>query len=105
MDETDVSHLRRCLDLARTARAGGNEPFGSILVGGDGVVLAELTNEVGAGDVTAHPELGLAAWASKHMSTEERASATLYTSCRELRDVRGRSVLGGNRKTRLRGVG
>ncbi len=81
MDETDISHLRQCLDLARTARAGGNEPFGSILVDREGVVLAELTNEVGAGDVTAHPELGLAAWASKHMTNEERASATLYTSC------------------------
>ena len=81
MDETDVSHLRRCLDLARTARSAGNEPFGSILVSGDGVVLAELTNEVGAGDVTTHPELGLAAWASRHMSVEERTSATLYTSC------------------------
>ncbi len=28
-----LDHLRRCLELARTARDGGNEPFGSLLVG------------------------------------------------------------------------
>ncbi len=81
MDPTDVTHLRRCLELARTARENGNEPFGSLLVGRDGSVLIELTNTVGTGDVTGHPELALAAWASVHMSAEERAAATLYTSC------------------------
>ena len=81
MDPTDVAHLRRCLDLARAARDGGNEPFGSLLVGGDGSVLAELMNTVSSGDVTGHPELALAAWASLHLTAEERATATLYTSC------------------------
>ena len=81
MDHTDVAHLRRCFELARTACDGGNEPFGSLLVGGDGSVLAELTNTIGSGDVTGHPELALAAWASVHMTAEERAAATLYTSC------------------------
>jgi tRNA(Arg) A34 adenosine deaminase TadA len=81
MDETDVSHLRRCLELARDARRSGNEPFGSLLVGGDGSVLVELTNTTGDGDVTGHPELALAAWASLNLSADERAAATLYTSC------------------------
>lgn len=81
MDEIDLAHLRRCIDLARAARIDGNEPFGSILVSGDGVVLAELANTVGGGDVTGHPELALAAWASRNMSEDERARATLYTSC------------------------
>ena len=81
MDHTDVVHLRRCLELARAARDGGNEPFGSVLVDGDGSVLAELMNTVGTGDVTGHPELALAAWASRHMTADERAAATLYTSC------------------------
>ena len=81
MDERDVAHLRRCLELARAAREGGNEPFGSLLAGGDGAVLAERMNTVGNGDVTGHPELALAAWASTHLSAAERAQATLYTSC------------------------
>lgn len=81
MEAQDVEHLRRCLALARAARDGGNEPFGSLLVGGDGAVLAERMNTVGNGDVTGHPELALAAWASAHLGTEDRAQATLYTSC------------------------
>ena len=81
MDEIDVAHLRRCVELARTARDDGNEPFGSLLVGGTGDVLLELTNTTGNGDVTGHPELALAAWASVNLTADERAAATLYTSC------------------------
>jgi tRNA(Arg) A34 adenosine deaminase TadA len=81
VDATDVAHLRRCIELARAAREGGNEPFGSLLVGGDGAVLLELQNTVGDGDITGHPELALASWASRNLSPEERAAATLYTSC------------------------
>jgi tRNA(Arg) A34 adenosine deaminase TadA len=81
MDERDIAHLRRCLELARAARDGGNEPFGSLLAGADGAVLAERMNTVGDGDVTGHPELALAAWASVHLTPAERAAATLYTSC------------------------
>jgi tRNA(Arg) A34 adenosine deaminase TadA len=67
--------------LARAARDGGHDPFGSLLIGGDGSVLAERMNTVGTGDVTGHPELALAAWASRHLTVNERAVATLYTSC------------------------
>ena len=81
MDRTDIEHLRRCIELARTAREDGNEPFGSLLVAGDGRVLLELMNTTGGGDVTGHPELALAGWASANLSPEERAAATLYTSC------------------------
>jgi tRNA(Arg) A34 adenosine deaminase TadA len=81
MDATDVDHLRRCIELALEARRGGHQPFGSMLVGGDGGVLLELTNTAGGGDVTGHPELGLAAWASVNLTDEERVAATLYTSC------------------------
>lgn len=81
VDEADLAHLRRCIDLARAARTNGNEPFGSVLVSGDGAVLLERSNTVGGGDVTGHPELALAAWASQNMTPDERARATLYTSC------------------------
>jgi len=81
MDHDDVAHLRRCIELARQARADGNEPFGSLLVGADGTVLMELTNTVGTGDMTGHPELALATWASLNLTVDERAAATLYTSC------------------------
>jgi tRNA(Arg) A34 adenosine deaminase TadA len=81
VNDVDITHLRRCLELAASARASGNEPFGSVLVAADGLVLAELENTVGSGDVTGHPELLLARWASINLTPEERRGATMYTSC------------------------
>lgn len=81
MTPQDLAHLRRCIDLAREARDRGDEPFGSVLVAGDGTVLAERTNQVHTDhDVTAHPEHWLAAWAARHLTPAERAAATMYTS-------------------------
>jgi tRNA(Arg) A34 adenosine deaminase TadA len=78
---TETEHLERCIELATEAAAAGDEPFGSVLVGGDGQVLAEGRNRtVTTGDPTAHPELGLARWAAAHLSPGERAAATMYTS-------------------------
>ena len=81
MNQFDIDRLRRCLELAQAARAGGNQPFGSLLVDGDGTTLIELMNTAGSGDITGHPELALASWASRNLSAEARAAATLYTSC------------------------
>jgi tRNA(Arg) A34 adenosine deaminase TadA len=81
MDQDDVAHLRRCIELAQRARDEGNEPFGSLLVDAGSAVRQELMNTVGTGDMTGHPELALAAWASLHMTPDERAASTLYTSC------------------------
>ncbi|MFD5392910.1 nucleoside deaminase [Streptomyces sp. NPDC127097] len=80
VNETELRHLRRCVELATEALEAGDEPFGSVLVGGDGSVLAEDRNRVGSGDQTRHPEIELARWASAHLSPEERAAATVYTS-------------------------
>ena len=82
MDAADVRHLRRAIELARLAREHGNQPFGSLLVGGSGEVLAEHENVVAtARDDTGHPELTLVRWAGGHLSPAERARATVYTSC------------------------
>lgn len=80
VDETDLRHLRRCVELARQALSAGDEPFGSVLVDGDGAVRAEDHNHVASGDRTRHPELALARWAAEHLSPQERAAATVYTS-------------------------
>ena len=40
----DEDMLRRSFDVARRALAGGNHPFGAILVGPDGGVLIESEN-------------------------------------------------------------
>lgn len=77
----DRRHLGRCVELAEQALAAGDEPFGSVLVDGDGNVLAEERNQVvSSADPTRHPEFALARWAAEHMSGQDRARATVYTS-------------------------
>lgn len=78
--ETDRKHLARCVELARKALEAGDEPFGSLLLSSDGEVLFEDHNHVAGGDGTRHPEFAIARWAAQHMSPEERAAATVYTS-------------------------
>ena len=80
MNDTDLRHLRRCVELAREGLEDGDEPFGSVLVGADGTVLFEDRNRVKDGDETRHPELEIAKWSATHLTAEERASATVYTS-------------------------
>ncbi|MEV4788884.1 nucleoside deaminase [Streptomyces tuirus] len=78
--DTDLPHLRRCVELAAEALESGDEPFGSVLVGWDGTVLAEDHNRVASGDRTRHPEFELARWAAAYLTPGERATATVYTS-------------------------
>ncbi|MET9340636.1 nucleoside deaminase [Nonomuraea sp. NPDC003804] len=81
MNEIDLRHLRRCLELAAEALESGDDPFGSVLVAADGTVLAEDRNrETSASDPTRHPEIDLARWAAANLPVEERAGTTLYTS-------------------------
>jgi len=80
MNDVELGHLRRCVELAAQALEQGDEPFGSVLVGADGTVLAEDHNRVASGDRTRHPEFELARWAATNMSPAERAVATVYTS-------------------------
>ena len=82
MTPDDERHLRRALELAADARANGNPPFGSLLVGADGMVLAEERNSsLTDADITAHPELKLARWAARELALEAAAGTTMYTSC------------------------
>ena len=74
-------HLERCVELAEQSVAAGDEPFGSVLVSGEGRRLSEGRNEVvGTGDRTQHPEIALARWAAQHLTPEQRARATVFTS-------------------------
>lgn len=80
IDETDMKHLDRCIELATMALESGNDPFGSVLVDEHGDVRQEGHNETASGDNTRHPEFALARWAAANMSPDERAAATVYTS-------------------------
>lgn len=80
MDEHDLRHLRRCVDLAAQAVAAGDEPFGSLLVSAMGDVLFEDRNRGGGGDPTLHPEFAIVRWAIANLTPDERRAATVYTS-------------------------
>jgi tRNA(Arg) A34 adenosine deaminase TadA len=82
MRDSDREHLRRAIELARTARSADEQPYGSLLVGPDGEVLAEDHNTVlGDRDITAHPELKLARWAAANLEPDVARQTTMYTSC------------------------
>lgn len=80
VNDIELRHLRRCVELAAEALEAGDEPFGSVLVAADGTVVAEDRNRVASGDRTRHPEFELARWAAANMPPEERAAATVFTS-------------------------
>jgi tRNA(Arg) A34 adenosine deaminase TadA len=82
MTEADEGPLRRAIELAAEARAAGDMPYGSLLVGPAGEVLVEDRNTVLTDrDVTAHPELKLARWAARQLEPEMVRQTTMYTSC------------------------
>lgn len=81
MNAEELHHLERCVELAEEALARGDRPFGSVLVSSSGERLREDSNRIKtSGEITAHPEIELARWASQNLSLEERRGATLYTS-------------------------
>jgi tRNA(Arg) A34 adenosine deaminase TadA len=98
MLEADERNLRRAIELAGEARRAGDMPFGSLLVGPAGDVLAEDRNTVLTDrDVTAHPELKLARWAGRELTPDIARDTTMYTSCEPCPMCRGaiaRSGLG-----------
>jgi tRNA(Arg) A34 adenosine deaminase TadA len=82
MTEADERNLRRAVELAAAARAAGDMPFGALLAGPDGDVLADDRNTVLTDqDITAHPELKMARWAARQLEPETARQTTMYTSC------------------------
>ena len=49
IQDSDMPHLQRCVELAREALEAGDEPFGSVLMAADGSVLAEERNRISGG--------------------------------------------------------
>jgi tRNA(Arg) A34 adenosine deaminase TadA len=92
----DEQHLRRVIELSLRARSAGDQPFGSLLVGASGDVLAEDVNtEITENDITAHPELKLARWAGTNLTAEQAAETTMYTSCEACAMCSGAIVYSG----------
>lgn len=81
-DERDLAFLRRTFALAAASRAAGKHPFGALVVGADGTVIAEAGNNSlpPDGDPTQHAEVLAAARAARLLPSSALAGSTLYTS-------------------------
>ncbi|MDK9852429.1 nucleoside deaminase [Staphylococcus equorum] len=97
LSESDITYLKRCVELAEQALNKGDEPFRSILVSSNDNILFKDHNHVSGGDHTRHPEFEIARWAANHLSPEERKTVTVYTfgkHCSMCADAHGWVVLG-----------
>jgi tRNA(Arg) A34 adenosine deaminase TadA len=81
VDGTDGTYLRQAIAWSRTARARGNRPFGAVVIGADGELLAEAyCNTTETGDCTGHAETNAVRQLSPRVGREALAQATLYSS-------------------------
>ncbi len=81
LSQFDLPHLHRAIHLAKMAREHGNHPFGALLVGAKGEVLAEAENSVLTDqDCTAHAELTLVRLVSRRYDVDTLAGSTLFSS-------------------------
>ncbi|MEM8859967.1 MAG: nucleoside deaminase [Chloroflexota bacterium] len=81
MSMSDLSFIRRAIEIANNAKNKGNHPFGALLVDGQGNILLEAENTVVTDhDCTGHAELNLMRAASGKYGGDFLATCTLYTS-------------------------
>lgn len=79
--EKDAFYLRKAVEVSQKSRAGGNNPFGAILVDGEGNILLEQGNiEVTERDSTGHAETTLCRNSSKKYDKDFLWNCTLYTT-------------------------
>lgn len=78
----DAAWLERAVELAAENVAAGGGPFGAVVVGADGMLLAEGQNRVTRDlDPTAHAEVVAIRAACRAAGDFSLAGATLYSSC------------------------
>jgi len=81
LHDTDALYLRQAIRRSAEAAAAGNRPFGAVVVGADGRLLAEAGNHnTSSGDCTAHAEVAALREASLRHGREGLAGATIYAS-------------------------
>lgn len=73
--------MARALEMAREARARGEVPVGAVLVGPQGVVLAECGNApIASDDATAHAEISALRKAGRAVGNYRLPGTTMYVT-------------------------
>jgi tRNA(Arg) A34 adenosine deaminase TadA len=78
--DRDTEHLRLAIRIAGESRAGGNHPFGALLVGPDGDVLISSGNTCSVDRGVGHAEANVARAAAQRYEPEFLERCTLVTS-------------------------
>ncbi|MFZ1663570.1 MAG: nucleoside deaminase [Paracoccaceae bacterium] len=78
--KSDTEYLRQAIGIAAISRAGGNHPFGALLVGPEGDVLLSAGNTYGQDRGVGHAETNVARAAAQKFSPEFLERCTLVTS-------------------------
>lgn len=73
-------YIERASELAREAGERGDNPYGSVLVVDDEIVMESLNHERTDTDITGHPELTLARRAARELGADQCSRAVMYTS-------------------------
>lgn len=77
----DGLYLRRAIELSATGRSRGNRPFGAVIIGADGALLAEAWCDTAeTGDCTSHAEVNAIREAHPRHGRTLLEGATLYSS-------------------------
>ena len=80
-EQRDAEFLRQAIAQSRLALEQGNRPYGAVLVGADGQVLAEGQNtEQTDHDITGHAETNALREAYRRLGPERLAGSTMYAS-------------------------
>ena len=77
---SDVEYLRLAIAVAAESRAGGNHPFGALLVGPEGDVLLSAGNSYARDRGVGHAETNLARAAARQYDAAFLGRCTLVTS-------------------------
>ena len=80
-EQLDDQFMKQALELAKDAAKHGNEPFGSVLVKKDKVVLTGENQIHTESDPTYHAELGIIRDFCTSQNITDLSEYTLYTSC------------------------
>lgn len=78
--KSDIDHLRHTIRVSQQSRDSGNHPFGAIVVGPEGEVLAESGNTFSIDKGVGHAEMNVARAVAARYPQAYLARCTLYTS-------------------------
>lgn len=84
MDQNELSrhqfYMRKCIELAKVAKARGDSSAGSIIVSGDSIIGEGIEANKTQNDITYHAEIVAIRDATKKLNNQDLSGCILYTT-------------------------